>query len=61
MIRLLIGRPKFDRVKLEVRVAKDTPKLLKELALKHGFQWGAEGNTGKLLDAIASGELTINS
>ena len=56
-----MGRPKLDRVKLEVRVAKETPKLLKELALKHGFQWGAEGNTGKLLDAIALGELTINS
>ena len=40
---------------------KDTPKLLKELALKHGFQWGTQENTGKLLDAIASGELTINN
>ena len=35
--------------------SQGTPKLLKELALKHGFQWGAEGNTGKLLDAIAEG------
>ena len=52
-----MGRPKLERVKLEARVAKDTPRLLKELALKHGFKWGAEGNPGKFLDAIASGEL----
>ncbi|MDJ0633995.1 MAG: hypothetical protein QNJ34_12465 [Xenococcaceae cyanobacterium MO_188.B29] len=49
-----MGRPKLDRVVLQVRVAANTPETLKKMALKLGYQWGAEGNTGKLLDAIAS-------
>ena len=48
-----MGRPKLDRTILQARVALDTPAKLKQMALKLGFQWGAEGNTGKLLDAIA--------
>ncbi len=49
-----MGRPKLNRTLLQVRVAPDTPEKLKQMALKSGFVWGAEGNTGKLLDAIAS-------
>ena len=49
-----MGRPKLNRTLLQVRVDPDTPKKLKQKALELGFVWGAEGNTGKLLDAIAS-------
>lgn len=48
-----MGRPKLDRVILQVRVSSETPKELKKMALKLGYQWGADGNTGQLLDAIA--------
>jgi hypothetical protein len=48
-----VGRPKLERVVLQARVDKDTPEKLKQMAIELGFQWGAEGNTGKLLDAIA--------
>ncbi len=49
-----MGRPKLDRIVLQARVAKDTPDKLKAMALELGYQYGADGNTGKLLDAIAS-------
>ena len=48
-----MGRPKLDRTMLQVRVSIDTPDKLKSMALKLGFQWGANGNTGQFLDAIA--------
>lgn len=48
-----MGRPKLNRTVLQARVAPDTPEKLKKLALKLGFQYGADGNTGKFLDAIA--------
>ena len=48
-----MGRPKLDRTVLQARVDPNTPEKLKQMALELGFQWGAEGNTGKLLDAIA--------
>lgn len=48
-----MGRPKLDRTVLQARVDPDTPDKLKQMALKLGYQWGAEGNTGKFLDAIA--------
>lgn len=48
-----MGRPKLERVVLQARVAPNTPQQLKQIAKELGFQWGAEGNTGKLLDAIA--------
>lgn len=48
-----MGRPKLERVVLQARVNTDTPDKLKQMALELGFQWGANGNTGKLLDAIA--------
>ncbi len=49
-----MGRPKLDRTVLQARVAADTPDKLKAMALKLGYQYGADGNTGKFLDAIAS-------
>ena len=49
-----MGRPKLDRIVLQVRVAQDTSSKLKEMALELGYQYGADGNTGKFLDAIAS-------
>ena len=49
-----MGRPKLDRTVLQARVASDTPDKLKAMALELGYQYGADGNTGKFLDAIAS-------
>ncbi|MGL5941740.1 MAG: hypothetical protein ACRC2S_15430 [Waterburya sp.] len=49
-----MGRPKLERVILQARVNQDTPEKLKQMALDLGFQWGANGNTGKFLDAIAA-------
>lgn len=48
-----MGRPKLNRTVLQARVNPDTPERLKQMALKLGYQWGAEGNTGAFLDAIA--------
>lgn len=48
-----MGRPKLDRIVLQARVAKDTPDKLKAMALELGYQYGADGNTGRFLDAIA--------
>ena len=48
-----MGRPKLDRTVIQARVNSDTPEKLKQMALLLGFQWGDDGNTGKLLDAIA--------
>ena len=56
-----MGRHRLGRVKLEARVDKHTPKLLKQLALKYGYQHGANGATGQFLDAIASGKITLTS
>jgi hypothetical protein len=48
-----MGRPKLNRTMLQVRVDLETPDSLKKMALELGFQWGDDGNTGALLDAIA--------
>ena len=48
-----MGRPKLDRTVLQARVASDTPDKLKAMALELGYQYGADGNTGKFLDEIA--------
>ena len=48
-----MGRPKLDRTVLQARVSANTPDKLKAMALKLGYQWGADGNTGQFLDAIA--------
>ena len=49
-----MGRPRLNRTVLQARVDSDTPEKLKQIALELGFQWGAEGNTGAFLDAIAA-------
>ena len=49
-----MGRPKLERTVLQARVAMNTPDKLKAMALELGYQYGADGNTGKFLDAIAS-------
>jgi hypothetical protein len=49
-----MGRPKLNRTVLQARVDPNTPEKLKQMALELGFQWGAEGNTGAFLDAIAN-------
>ena len=54
-----MGRPKLNRIKLEARVNQDTPKLLKQLALSHGYQYGGDGSTGAFLDAIATGAIKL--
>jgi hypothetical protein len=48
-----MGRKKLNRTVLQVRVSSSTSDKLKQIALELGFQWGAEGNTGALLDAIS--------
>lgn len=49
-----MGRPKLNRTVLQARVNSDTPAKLKQIALDLGYQWGDSGNTGALLDAIAT-------
>lgn len=62
-----MGRKKLNRSVLQARVNQNTPDKLKGMALKLGFQYGADGNTGAFLDAIAKvpiekiRELIINS
>lgn len=49
-----MGRTKLNRTILQARVSPDTSDKLKQMALELGFEWGAQGNTGAFLDAIAS-------
>jgi len=49
-----VGRPKLNRTVLQARVNSNTPAKLKQIALDSGYQWGDSGNTGALLDAIAT-------
>ena len=46
-------RPKNDRVQITLRVNPKTQKTLKRLAFYLGFVRAGQGETGKLLDAIA--------
>ena len=48
-----MGRPKLERTVLQVRLALSTPEKLKKIALQLGYQYGADGNTGKFLDVLA--------
>ena len=48
-----MGRPKLNRALLQARVDPETIPKLKQMALKLGYQWGDDGNTGAFLDAIA--------
>ncbi len=55
----MAGRKKLDRTNLHARVAPSTPETIKAIALAFGFEHGGEGSTGKLMDAIASGEVLL--
>ena len=48
-----------NRVKTTVRVDRATPELLKEIAYKLGYTHNNQGATGKLLDAIAQGDIVL--
>ncbi|GIW59524.1 MAG: hypothetical protein KatS3mg087_0590 [Patescibacteria group bacterium] len=52
-------KPKTDSDIINVRVRRGTKQFLAIEAIKHGFKYGASGNTGAFLDAIASGEFLI--
>lgn len=48
-----MGRPRLNREILQARVDPATKEKLKQMALELGYQWGDDGNTGALLDALA--------
>jgi len=49
----MAGRKKLNRSVINVRVAPETPEILKNKAKTLGYLHGKEGATGQLLDAIA--------
>lgn len=57
----MAGRKKLNRANLHARVAPETAEKLKEIAHRLGYLYDAEGSTGQLLDAIASGEIILIS
>ena len=52
---------KLDRTRMLARVDSSTPERLKAMAEALGYLYDDEGSTGKLLDAIATGEVLIVS
>lgn len=55
-----MGRKKLnDRTSLYARVGTQTADAIKEIAKQLGYIHANEGSTGQLLDAIASGELSL--
>ena len=54
-----MGRKKLNRSVINVRTAPDTADKLKAMAYALGYIYDGEGATGQLLDAIASGELSL--
>jgi hypothetical protein len=57
----MVGKKKLDRVSFHARVEQGTGDRLKEIAQLLGYVYNDEDSTGQLLDAIASGELTLIS
>ncbi|MGB6297293.1 MAG: hypothetical protein WBF90_14075 [Rivularia sp. (in: cyanobacteria)] len=56
----MVGKKKLDRVSFHARVEQGTGDRLKEIAQLLGYIYNNdEDSTGQLLDAIASGELTL--
>jgi len=55
----MAGRRRLYRESLHARVGSQTAEKLKEIAFKLGYVYDSEGSTGKLLDAIASGEVIL--
>lgn len=54
-----MGRKALNRKKLEARVAPETITIVKDVAYQLGYIYNNEGSIGKLLDAIALGEVTL--
>lgn len=54
-----MGRKKLNRTIMTSRVDTKTPETIKEIAQVLGYIYDDEGSSGKLLDAIASGELIL--
>ncbi len=57
--KFLMTRPPQDRILLQARVAKTTRSQVKLVASSLGYVHGGAGSVGKLLDAIASGEVQM--
>ena len=55
----MVGRKKLDRTNLHARVGQQTGEKLKQIACVLGYAYDDKGSTGKLLDAIANGELVL--
>lgn len=55
-----MGRRKTeDRIPQSYRLAAASPEKLHQIALSLGYRWGKAGAVGKLLDAIANGEIIL--
>ena len=52
-------RPKEDRVQIKARVDAATPDKVMALAAALGYTYAGAGSLGKLLDAIAEGEIVM--
>lgn len=48
-----------DRTVILARVNSQTPQKIKEVAAAMGLLYAKEGSAGKLLDAIADGEIIL--
>lgn len=53
MTESTMGRKANDRIQITLRVNPKTQATLKRLAFHLGFRRAGQGETGKLLDAIA--------
>ena len=54
-----MGRPKENRTYLHARVDPATPGTAKGIAKALGLTYARKGSIGKLLDAIACGEVIL--
>lgn len=52
-------RPPLDKERFDVNVSSGTTARIKELAKALGYTYAGEGSQGKLLDAIAHGEVLL--
>lgn len=52
-------RKKLSRLKIQLRIASETHETVKIIAETLGYTYAEEGSIGKMLDAIASGELIL--
>jgi hypothetical protein len=54
-----MARKPENRTQFSARVDAETPDVIKELAFKMGYLYDGDGSPGKLLDAIAKGEVKL--